>query len=279
MRRCAGTFCAVFVLLSAAVSLAQPKPELWPRWSVHDQTSETAPDHSAWDRWLGEHVVVGRDGVNRIDYGKVSASGRAALAAYMAMLTGTRVSGLNRPQQMAFWINLYNALTVKLVLDNYPVASILRILISPGLFSLGPWKKKLLRIEGEMLSLDDIEHRILRPIWRDARIHYAVNCASIGCPNLARRAFRGAHMEAMLDAAAQAHVNNWRGAEIIDGGLHVSKLYKWYVEDFGGSEASVLAHLRRYAGPELKRRLEGVTEIEGYRYDWDLNDAAGNPPP
>ena len=104
----------------------------------------------------------------------------------------------SRDEQLAYWINLYNALTVKVILDHYPVKSILDIDISPGWFSIGPWGKKLVAVEGVEISLDDIEHRILRPIWRDPRIHYALNCAAVGCPNLLREAFTGATAEVLL---------------------------------------------------------------------------------
>ncbi len=263
--------CAVLFLLST-VAAAQPKAELWPRWSAFDAASTRIIDHSAWDRWLGEYVMTSRDGVNLVSYGRVTSLDRRALDGYIAMLAATRVSRLNRAEQMALWINLYNALTVKVVLDRYPVESIQRIGISPGWFSIGPWGRKLVRVEGEQVSLDDIEHRILRPIWRDPRIHYVVNCAAIGCPDLARLAYTGARLEAMLEAAASGHINNWRGADFEDGELYVSSLYDWYVEDFGGSEGAVLAHLRRYAEPELLRRLNKISGISGYRYDWDLNE-------
>ena len=269
-----GALWVVLALFSTAAA-AQPKAELWPRWTAHDAASTRVIDHSRWDRWLARNIVTGKDGVNRIPYRSVVPADRKALEGYIAELGAVPVGGLNRGEQMAYWINLYNALTVKVVLDHYPVESILRIGISPGWFSFGPWGRKLVRIEGEEVSLDDIEHRILRPIWRDARIHYVVNCAAVGCPNLARRAYGGARIDAMLDAAARAYINNWHGAGFEDGELYVSSLYSWYVEDFGGDVPGVLAHLGRYAAPGLKRRLESVEDIAGYRYDWDLNEAAG----
>ena len=137
-------------------------------------------------RFLAQHLRTGEDGIARIGYGAVSDEDRKSLDAYIAALAGHPGSrrALNRAEQQAYWINLYNALTVQVILDHYPVESIRDIDISPGLFADGPWGKKLVTIEGEAVSLDDIEHRILRPIWKDPRIHYAVNCASIGCPNL-----------------------------------------------------------------------------------------------
>ena len=264
--------CVLALALSVATAAAQPKAEPWPRWAAHDATSKAVIDHAPWQRWLRRNVVTDEDGVNRIAYARIGEGERKALSDYIARLAATPIGGLRRAEQMAFWINLYNALTVKLVLDHYPFPGMLRLGISPGLFSIGPWGKKLLRVDGVELSLDDIEHRILRPIWRDPRIHYAVNCASVGCPNLAREAFTGARIEAQLDNTARDYINNWRGAAFEDGVLMVSSLYKWYAVDFGGDEKSILAHLMRYAEPALARRLEAVEGIGFYRYDWDLND-------
>ncbi len=251
-----------------------PKAELWPRWQAHDPGSGASIDHGAWQRLLESYLAPGTDGVNRFAYGRVSPADREALNAYVARLAATQVSALKRAEQLAYWVNLYNALTVRLVLDHYPVASIRDIAISPGLFAVGPWDKALIEVEGEAVTLNDIEHRILRPIWGDPRIHYGVNCASIGCPDLQARAFTAETAEALLEAAARAYVNHPRGARIEAGRLTVSSIYAWFQEDFGGTEAGVIAHLKRYAGPELAKALEAVTNIEDYEYDWTLNDAA-----
>ena len=214
-----------------------------------------------------------RRGVNRLAYSRVSAADRAALDDYIDRLAAFEISRYGRDEQLAYWINLYNALTIAVVLDHYPVKSILDIAISPGLFSIGPWGKKLVTVDGEALSLDDIEHRILRPIWRDPRIHYAVNCASIGCPNLATMAFTGANAEDMLTRTARDYVNNPRGAELRNGRLVVSSIYEWYKEDFGDSDVGVIRHLRQYAQPNLAAALDGVTRIAADDYDWALNEA------
>ncbi len=268
---------ALLISLAGWVSIERlfaPKAELWPRWQAHDPGSGASVDHGAWQRLLESYLAPGTDGVNRFAYGRVSPADREALNAYVESLAATQVSALKRAEQLAYWINLYNALTVQVVLDHYPVASVRDIAISPGLFAVGPWDKALIEVEGEAVTLNDIEHRILRPIWRDPRVHYAVNCASIGCPDLQASVFTGAGAEALLEAAARAYVNHPRGARVENGRLTVSSLYAWYREDFGGTEASVIAHLKRYAGPELAKALETVTDIEDYEYDWALNDAA-----
>ncbi len=254
--------------------LLAPKADLWPRWQAHQENSTQTIDHAPWDAFLGRYVADDGDGINRIDYGMVRAADRAALAAYIGHLSGLPISTHSRPRQKAYWINLYNALTVRVILDHYPVDSIRDIDIADGLFADGPWKKKLLTIEGQKVSLDDIEHRILRPIWRDARLHYALNCAAVGCPNLQTRAFTVANAEALLDAAARAYVNHPRGVKAEADWLVVSSIYVWFQEDFGGSDDGVLEHLKRYAEPELARRLDEFREINNHLYDWALNRPA-----
>lgn len=268
---------ALTAWLAVAPAEAAPKAELWERWTAHDPASSTVVDHRAWDALLAGRVVQGTGGVALVRYGRFGAAERQALDGYLAALQAVAVSRLNRDEQFAYWVNLYNALTVKVILDNYPVETIRDIDISPGLFSNGPWGAELVEVEGEALSLDDIEHRILRPIWQDPRIHYAVNCASIGCPDLRATAWTAEGLDAALDEAARRYVNHPRGADVRGGRLYVSSIYDWFEEDFGDSEAGVIAHLRQYAASGLKNRLVGIRDIEDDEYDWTLNDAAPRP--
>ncbi len=268
----AGLIALALASLTAGAATAAPSAEAWARWTRHDPNATGRVDHAAWDAFLQRYVSTDRAGLNRLAYGRVSANDKAALKAYLERLGGTPVSRLARDEQRAFWINLYNALTVDVVLDHYPVASIRDIDISPGLFSNGPWGKKLIRIEGVEVSLDDVEHRILRPIWQDPRVHYAVNCASVGCPNLMQRAFTAENTESLLDAGARAYINSPRGVSLRGNRATVSSIYSWFQEDFGDSEAGVLAHVRQYAEPALRKQLE-TASIAGYDYDWSLNDA------
>ncbi|MGK0171237.1 MAG: hypothetical protein ACI9W2_002966, partial [Gammaproteobacteria bacterium] len=210
---------------------AAPEAELWARWAVNNPGSVVQVDHGVWDRFLSQYVNEGEDGINRLSYGAVTGQDHVALDGYVQSLSKVLVARLGPDEQRAFWINLYNALTVQVVLDHYPVSSIREISISPGLFSVGPWKKKLIVIEDEQISLDDIEHRILRPIWADARIHYALNCAALGCPNLQRMAFTATNSSTLLDRAARAFVNHPRGVMVEDGRVRVSSLYVWFEAD------------------------------------------------
>jgi len=247
-----------------------PEAESWSYWN---HTGEAAGiDHAPWQQFLQTRVRAGDDGINRVEYAKVSQQQVDALHNYISGLERIPIRSYSRDEQLAYWINLYNALTVSVVLDHYPVASIRDIGISPGLLSFGPWDKKLLRIEGQALSLNDIEHRILRPLWRDPRLHYALNCASLGCPNLQTTAFTATNTAALLDAAARAYVNHPRGVSITDGRLRVSSIYSWFREDFGDSDAGVIKHLQRYASAELAAALAGFDSIDDDDYDWTLND-------
>lgn len=253
-------------------NLFAPSADLWPRWERHDATNQVRIDFSAWDALLKHYVRPSQDGVNRVDYAAFGTSGKTTLDSVIADLTAISISNYARDEQFAYWVNLYNALTVKVILDHYPVESIRDIDISPGLFADGPWDKELVSVESEKLSLNDIEHRILRPIWKDPRIHYAVNCASIGCPNLAVDAYSSETLELRLDAAARAYINDPRGVTIKGRKVTVSKIYDWFQEDFGGSTQSVLDHLKRYAEPTLAERLNSIGDIQDADYDWSLND-------
>ena len=260
-------FAAAMLLAATTSAPAAPAASLVdPYWQ--GAGSDEPPDHAAWDSFLAAHTRPGPDGVRRLDYA-AAVGDRGALQAYLAGLAAIDPTSLPRPEQFAYWANLYNALTVDVVLDAWPVESIRRI--GGSLFSPGPWRDPVVTVAGRELSLDNIEHGILRPIWQDARVHYAVNCASIGCPDLATKAFRGDGLEAVLDALAAAYVNHPRGARVEGGRLQVSSIYDWFEADFGGDDAGVIAHLRRYAEPDLAAALAGIERISGHDYDWALN--------
>ena len=253
-------------------------------WSERDDANQEQIDHGAWQSILDGYLRVGSSeaadapplgpasGVNRFDYAalKANTADRERLAGYLASLQALDPRRLSAAEQMAYWINFYNALTVRVVMDDYPVDSIREI--HEGWLDTGPWDDVHAQVAGRDLTLNDIEHRILRPIWRDARIHYAVNCASLGCPNLAPKAYASATLEEQLEQGATEYVNHPRGAAFVDGELIVSSIYDWYQEDFGDSEAAVVKHLLKYADDALAARLRSYDEGLDYEYDWSLND-------
>jgi len=268
---------SLLVLVALALSLgwaasvcAAPKAKLWPRWRASDSQSTLRVDHSAWAAFLQKYLVVTpADAPNLVRYRSVTAVDKQALAGYLAALAKVPVATLNRAEQKAYWINLYNALTVKTILDHYPVTSIRDI--KSGWFSSGPWDLKLIQVDGVELSLNDIEHRILRPIWRDNRIHFAVNCASLGCPSLQPEPFTAENSERLLDQGARDYINSPRGVHFEGDTLTLSSIFDWYQSDFGASQAALLSYLVRLAAPELAARLGHFNGTIVYAYDWLLN--------
>lgn len=261
---------ALIALAPRRLAAAPSSQLIDPHWAASGDQGD--PDYRGWAAFLAAYRRLGADGIARVDYRAAKGAGEAALRQTIAALEQAQPTKMRRPAAFAYWANLYNLWTIALVLEAYPVDSIKKV--RGGWFNLGPWGEKVARVEGRLLSLDDIEHGILRPVFNDARVHYAVNCAAIGCPNLSAAPFTAADLDARLDAAARAYVQHPRGALVDKGRLTVSSIYDWFQADFGGDAAGVIAHLRRYADPPLARALAAVSRIDGDRYDWSLNDAA-----
>ena len=243
-------------------------------WDQSDPDNTASIDHGDWQAVLDAYLITDDpSGVNMFDYGalKASEADRQRLAGYLTDLQGMDPREFARDEQMAYWINLYNAITVRVVVDAYPVESIMLIYEGEGP-AAGPWKAVNAHVAGNPLTLDNIEHDILRPIWQDNRIHYAVNCASIGCPNLAPEAYTAANLDRLMDQGAREFVNHVRGVELLDEAFGVtSSIYFWYMEDFGDSEEGVLEHFRKYAEGELADQLAAFDGSLDHEYDWRLN--------
>lgn len=260
---------ALLIAFSPSVSTAAGEANKLAAWSAN---SAIEVDHGAWRDFLARYVVASPDGINRVRYGAVADEDRRSLDGYIVQMAVVDPTALGKDEAFAYWTNLYNALTVDLILDRYPVKSIRDI--KPSLLAIGPWKMIVVAVNGQQLTLDDIEHGILRARWKDPRTHYAVNCASIACPNLRAEPFTGENLGEALDQAARDYVNNERGVHFDKSGrLVASSIYDWFREDFGGSEQGVIDHLLRYAEPALAERLRRTRDIAKYEYDWTLNDA------
>jgi Protein of unknown function, DUF547 len=274
MRTCRSVLTVIVsvCVLGLAMSVgAAPKAELWSRWQQHNPQNPAQIDFTFWNSFLVKYVDAQHpSGIHRLRYASVSVEDRQALEHYLAVLQTISISAYNQQEQQVYWINLYNALTVSVILAHYPVASIRDIRLS-GLFSAGPWQAKLVTIEGEKVSLDDIEHRILRPIWKDNRLHYALNCASLGCPSLAPVAYTSANLEQLLEQGAWAYINHPRGVFCQDGACVFSSIYVWFQEDFGRNVAGVVQHLLRYANAALAAQLQAYRGKLKHDYDWLLN--------
>ena len=222
---------------------------------------------AAYEALLGRRITKGAGDLNLFDYAGTKSSGDDRIVReYIAYLSAQNPDTMSPAEATAYWANLYNAETVRLIIDNYPVKSIRKI----GGF-LGPWKKDTLVINGRDTSLDHIEHGILRKQFPSPYIHYMVNCASIGCPNLSTKLWKAETLEADQIAAAEAYINSPRGVAIKGNKLELSSIYKWFKDDFGG-KSGLLPHIRKHAGPQLASAIDNGASIGGYEYDWSLNE-------
>jgi len=264
----------VVVVSNLAVSMAvnaAPKMDLNPFWDSSVESNQSQIEHSSWQDFLTAYVQNDSSkSVNLVAYSLVSDEDLLALNQYISALKSIDPRQYSRLEQKAYWINLYNALTVNLILKNYPVSSITKI--HQRFFSFGPWDDEIISIMGQPLSLNDIEHRILRPIYRDPKIHYAVNCASISCPNLAPQAYTRFNLEGLLESGEKEYINHARGVTFEGEQLLVSSIYKWYQEDFGANEREVIEYFSQHAAAELKAKLTVYRSDIEYRYDWSLNE-------
>jgi hypothetical protein len=264
----------LLLALASAGGRAGPPAELWERWLANDPDSTRHIDHGDWDAFLVRYLRIGAEGVHRVAYGEVTPADRAVLERYIAHLAEVPISEYSRAEQMAYWINLYNALVVRLVVEHYPIASIRDVGSPPAAPGAGPWRQELVTVEGIPLSLYDIANRILRPIWRDPRVHYALSCGAVGCPNLQPEPFEADQLEQQLSEAAMAYINHSRCIRIEGDHLGLSSLYRWYRDDFGGTDRDVINHLMAYAEPGLAMKLQGFDHVSDDGFDWRLNDAA-----
>jgi hypothetical protein len=226
--------------------------------------------HTGWDAELKQYV----DAEGLVDYRSWKPN-TAGLDSYLETLAGASIQGWTRDQQLALWINAYNAITVRYILDAYPVDSIRDI--------DGVWKAKRATVAGRSLTLDAMEHEIMREQLREPRIHFAIVCASIGCPNLRPAAFRAEELSSQLDAAATDFVRNPQKVRLdaARGEIHLSKIFKWFGEDFAGytgvkgywgKSNGILSFVADYLPKGSQRYLRAEKlDIEWLDYDWSLN--------
>lgn len=274
-RACIAALCLMATGSAAGVHAGSPGGH-WKRWQAHDPASTREVDHSAWGSFLTRYIRIRSDGVYRVAYGQVTPLHRKALDDYLAGLSRTPIAQYNRTEQLAYWINLYNALTVRTVLAHYPVASIRAIDLGDRRSQQGPWDAPLIEVQGQKLSLDDIQNRVLRPIWRDPRVLYALSCAALSCPNLQPVPFTSDQLDRQLSDAERSYVNDPRCIQMEGRQLLVSSLFRWYREDFGGSDRAVIHYLMGIAEPGLAMKLHQFERIDGDLFDWRLNDGTSS---
>lgn len=262
----AGLGGAAYFFLSGA-----PESEADSFWNQSAENNIDSIDHSDWQYLLEEYLIADDpSGVNLVDYQGLIEDDKDLLDAYISQLSGVDPRNYNRAEQQAYWINLYNALTVQIIIENYPTESITKL--GKSSLSFGPWDDQVVTLAGRPLSLNDIEHRILRPLWNDYRIHFAVNCASIGCPNLQTSAFTAENSEALLTLGAEDYLAHSRGVRFDGSKLVLSSIFDWYGVDFGDNQQEVLITLSRYAPEDIAGKLSSYDGSISFEYNWQLNE-------
>lgn len=232
--------------------------------SQQPSAAESSEMKKAYNAFLQTYIKP-TDGINLVAYADVTEADAAALQSYIENLANTDITNFSDDEKKAYWFNLYNAVTLDLILDNYPVDSIKDI--------DDPWSQKLVNVRGATMSLDQIEHDTLRENYDEPRIHFAVNCASIGCPNLKQTAWEAESLETDLDQAAKDYIASSRGIMIKGEDIQASSIFDWYEEDFGADDEEVLTYLSQFATGDKKSAMQNANDISDYEYDWSLNVA------
>jgi hypothetical protein len=294
MHRATGVFLATALIaatlhgLPLAHATPQPAPAGGPiaRFGEYNPDSTQTFSYLLWTRIL-QTVLERGTGRAGIDYGAINSAGRAALDSMVADMTNIRVSTLDRDEQLAYWLNLYNAATLRAMLDQFSaLGNTSHDFASrrPGQrerFNVkraytgddSPWTTRNLVVEGEALSLNDIEHRILYAHWEPELVMYGLYCPLRGCPAMPAQPFQGGLVRSQLAEAAAQFAADKDHVRIRRDEAKVSELYRWHAAAFGG-EAGVVAHLRALAEPSGRPELAAVTRIDGYDFDWTLDGTA-----
>jgi len=236
-------------------------------WMLLAQTDSSMSRHSLFTKVLQSHV---EDGL--VDYAGFKSD--TLFEQYLQVLAVTDPARLDsREEQLAFWINAYNAYTIKLIIERMPLESIRDISLGlPILF--GPWSIDIADIGGMLHTLNEIEHDIIRDQFADPRIHFALVCAALSCPKLREEAYEGSTLNAQLDGDARRFLND-PGRNQFDleaKTVYLSKIFDWYDSDFEESAGSVRSFISRYVPHDKKLLIESEDpDIEYLPYDWALN--------
>ena len=228
-----------------------------------NQTESVLLDHSLWDELTKAHVNE-----NGYPNYKGFIQDSSKFNTYLNQLTSNHPKeSWSSNERKAFWINAYNAFTVKLIVDNYPVETIKDL--GGGIYRVNtPWDIKFIQIKDKTYHLNDLEHNILRKEWSDPRIHAAVNCASISCPKLMKGAYLAEQLDEQLDRQMKAFIHDTTKNIIGEKEVKLSKLFKWFSGDFKVEHTSVIDYINSYSDVKIKKSAR----VEYFDYDWGLNE-------
>ena len=235
-------------------------------WSKSNEANNHVIDHGVWDTLLASYVVETSDSaVRQFRYRDMDPGAGKMLQGYLKSMAAIDPRGFSRQEQLAYWLNVYNALSVQQILPH--------VAANTGTVSLPAtlWSEKAIKIAGQKLSLNDIEHGILRPVWQDHRIHFGLNCASMDCPNMDSRAYTAATVRDQLKTAGTRFVNDDRGVRYAAGQLTVSRLFEDYREDFASDPKTLMKVFAHYARDMKALYLLGYQGEFHYFRDSRLN--------
>lgn len=233
----------------------EPKDEVNEEPKEEEPVIPAAPTHQNWDKLLRKYVTAS----GKVNYKGFKAD-QAALQAYLDELASNPIqSSWTRNEKMAYWINAYNAFTIKLIVDNYPTQSITK------LHGGKPWDVKWIKLGDKTYTLNNIENDILRPQYKDARIHFAVNCAALSCPPIINKAWTAQNLKSTLNAQAKKFINNTKYNTITADKVVISKIFEWYAVDFG---SSIIDYLNKYSNTKINPNAT----VEYMEYNWGLNE-------
>ena len=234
----------------------------------HQQAAQAADfDHSKFDQILKMYVDTG----GRVDYNGIA--GDEAFREYMVSLENAKPDALSRDGQLAFWINAYNAVTIDKVIKWKPKKSVRETFV-PGVWTGTKFfTSREHTVAGQRLSQDDIEHEILRKRFKDPRIHFAIVCASSGCPPLPQVAYTADNVQARLEEETRMYLHSERGIQIdyVENTMMLSKLFDWFAGDFESKSGSVTNFIKPYLDEKAMAFLDRMPKMSYIAYDWSLN--------
>ena len=256
--------------ITETAEIVEPDEQLEPETEITNTENEIIKDptptktgelpkgsefnHNTWNGLLREHVSSS----GKVNY-KGFKSDISTLNAYLKELENNPIqNNWSKAKKMAYWVNAYNAFTIKLIVDNYPVSSITK------LHGGKPWDVKWIKLGEQTYSLNNIENDILRPKYKDARIHFAVNCAAQSCPPLLNQAWTESNLEQLFEKQAKAFINNPKFNTIKSKEVEISKIFEWYAVDFG----NIIDYLNQYTNTPINKNAK----VKYKEYNWALNE-------
>lgn len=251
---------------------AAPKAEIIEFWDDSEPLSTMQVNHDAWQEILTAYVDDQHpSGINRFDYSAVTASDAGKLKDYLVASQKLEPRQLNSNEAKAYWINMFNAILVDQIVDTYQSGSsrAVKRLLNGGIRSSG-WGKDVAEILTKNISLNDIEHGILRPIWKDLRIHFAISASTVGSASIQKTAFNGNNIEELLEKARVEFFQHSRSVRVDGKRVVLNSVFDWYASDFAPNKRALLAYIRENVSEEKRQLMQDRSKIR-YDYNWDLN--------